>query len=62
MKFETPKYTIKKLSREEFETAQYEINLKEGFEFSNGGCLEYAEDYEDLLGLIKEIKVINNGI
>lgn len=56
MRFHTKRYDIKKLNPEEFDTARYEVNLNDGYKFSDGSHLEYAENYEDLIAVIKDIE------
>lgn len=56
MKFHTKRYDITKVNAEEFnEGVEYEINLKEGYAFSDGSHLEYASDVDDLRDLISDI-------
>ena len=54
MKFHTKRYDITKTG-EDFDTAKYEVNLKNGYVFTDGTYLNYAEDYEDLRSLIADI-------
>ena len=57
MKFNTKRYTITKVNPEEFnEGIQYEINLTDGYVFSDGSHLAYATDAEDLRSLIADIE------
>ena len=57
MKFHTKRYDIIKVSPEEFaEGITYEINLQDGYQFSDGTSLNYALDVDDLKSLIAEIK------
>jgi hypothetical protein len=56
MKFNTEKYTIRKLDTEEFSTAKYEIDLNEGYVFSDGSHLEYAGSYKELLEVLADIE------
>ena len=39
MRFHTKRYDIKKLNPEEFDTARYEVNLNDGYKFSDGSHL-----------------------
>lgn len=58
MKFNTKRYTITKVNPEEFnEGIKYEINLTDGYVFSDGSHLAYASSTEDLSELIAEIEV-----
>lgn len=58
MKFHTAKYDITKVSEGDGfnEGIQYEVNLKEGYRFSDGSGLNYASDFEDLRRLIADIE------
>lgn len=58
MKYETKRYTIHKIEPDgDFnEGIAYEISLADGYIFSDGSSLAYAEDYEDLLSLIADIE------
>lgn len=56
MKFNTKRYDIIKVDTEEFnEGIQYEINLKDGYQFEDGTQLCYVTDIEDLRTLISQI-------
>lgn len=56
MKFNTKRYDIIKVDTEEFnEGIQYEISLKDGYQFDDGTQLCYATDIEDLKLLISQI-------
>ena len=56
MKFNSKRYDIIKVDPEEFnEGIQYEINLKDGYQFDDGTHLNYAADIEDLRMLISQI-------
>lgn len=58
MKYNTKRYTITKVNPEEFnEDIHYEINLNDGYVFSDGSSLEFATDIEDLRSLIADIEV-----
>lgn len=60
MKFHTNRYDIVKVNPEEFnEGIQYEINLKNGYQFDDGSSLNYASDIDELKDLISEIKEVN---
>ena len=57
MKFHTKRYDILKVTPEEFnEGIQYEINLKDGYQFDDGSSLNYASNVDELQDLISEIK------
>lgn len=57
MKFVTARYTVRKVVDEDFnEGITYEINLKDGYVFSDDSHLAYATDYDDLKNLIADIK------
>ena len=57
MKFNTSRYTITKVNPDEFNREiHYEINLKDGYVFSNGSHLEHAENVEELRELIADIE------
>ena len=59
MKFHTKRYDIIKINTEEFnEDIQYEINLKDGYEFEDGTHLNYASDLDELKELISQIRKI----
>lgn len=49
-------YEVRNVSGEDFnEGIKYEISLEDGFMFSDGSSLEYAESVADLNVLIKDI-------
>ena len=53
MRFHTERYDIVKVNTEEFnDDIQYEINLKDGYEFEDGTRLNYASDFDELKELI----------
>jgi hypothetical protein len=57
MKFHTKRYDIKRVDGQDFnEGITYEVNLKDGYAFSDGSCLNYATDFEDLRALIADIE------
>lgn len=57
MKFHTQRYDIKKVDNQDFnEGISYEVNLNDGYVFSDGSSLNYASDYADLLTLIADIE------
>lgn len=57
MKFHTKRYDIKKVADEGWNRdIHYEISLKDGYVFSDGSSLDYAEDTEELKMLIADIE------
>ena len=57
MKFETSRYSIRKLALDgEFADAKYEMNLKNGWCFSDGSCVAYASSYDELKWIIADIE------
>lgn len=57
MKFHTKRYDIRKVGDEGWDRPiKYEISLNDGYVFSDGSSLEYAEDLEELRGLIADIE------
>ena len=57
MKYNTKRYTITKVNPDEFNGGiQYEVNLKDGYVFSDGSHLNYAADVDSLRALIAEIE------
>ena len=58
MKFHTKRYDIEKVSEADgFDNGiKYEVNLKDGYVFSDGSSLNYSSDYKDLLALIADIE------
>lgn len=57
MKYHTNRYDIRRVDGEDFnESIKYEINLKDGYRFSDCSHLAYATDYEDLKDLISDIE------
>lgn len=60
MKFETKRYSIKKISEADGfnEDISYEINLKDGYCFEDGSGLNYSSDINDLRRLITEIRKV----
>jgi hypothetical protein len=57
MKFHTKRYNVIKVNTEEFnEDIQYEINLKDGYEFEDETHLNYASDFDELKELISQIR------
>lgn len=58
MKFRTKRYTIKQVDDQDFnEGIKYEINLKDGYKFSDDSHLSYADSVEELRNLIADIEV-----
>lgn len=57
MKFHTKRYDIERVDGQDFnEGITYEVNLKDGYIFSDGSHLNYADDYEELRELIADIE------
>ena len=57
MRYDTKKYTIARYEPgDEFDEETYEVNLKDGYVFSDGSHANYANSYEDLLELLAEIE------
>jgi hypothetical protein len=57
MKFNTKRYTIRNVEGQGFnEGIKYEINLKDGYKFSDDSHLDYAENVEELRDLIADIE------
>ena len=58
MRFNSKKYEIKKVDGQDFnEGITYEVNLKDGYCFSDGSHLAYASDYQDLKYLLADIEI-----
>ena len=59
IKFNTERYTITKIDPEEFNGGiQYEISLKDGYQFDDESSLHYATDIDDLKDLISQIEKV----
>lgn len=59
MRYHTKRYDIVKVNPEEFnEGIQYEINLKDGYQFDDGSSLNYASNVDELKDLISEIEEV----
>ena len=60
MKFHTKRYDITKVNAGEdwCRAVRYEISLSDGYQFSDGSSIDYAEDTEELRALIADIEVI----
>ena len=57
MKFHTKRYDIAKVSDDGWDRdIHYEISLNDGYVFSDGSSLEYAENLEELKTLIADIE------
>ena len=57
MKFHTKRYDISKVSAADFERdIKYEISLNDGYKFSDGSSLDFAESIEELQSLIADIE------
>ena len=57
MRYHTKRYDIRRVDGEDFnEGIKYEINLKDGYQFSDGSHLNYASDTVSLMELINDIK------
>ena len=57
MKFHTKRYDIRRVGDEGWDRdINYELSLKDGYKFSDGSSLEYAEDIEELRELIADIE------
>ncbi len=57
MKFHTKRSDIRKVGDEGWcRGVQYEISLNDGYVFSDGSSLDYAEDIEELRALIADIE------
>jgi hypothetical protein len=58
MRFNSKKYEIIRVDEQDFnEGITYEVNLKDGYCFSDGSYLAYASDYEDLKELLADIEI-----
>lgn len=57
MKFHTKRYDIRRVGDEGWDRdINYEISLNDGYKFSDGSSLEYAESVEELRDLIADIE------
>ncbi len=57
MKFNTNRYMITNVEGQDFnEGIKYEINLKDGYKFSDDSHIEYADSIEELCELIADIE------
>ena len=58
MKFHTKRYDITKISSGDDwnREVNYEISLNDGYKFSDGSSLDYAENFEELKSLITDIE------
>lgn len=57
MKFHTKRYDIRKVGDEGWDrNIRYEISLNDGYVFSDGSSLDYAEDIDELKALIADIE------
>ena len=63
MKFHTKRYDITKIDAGDDwnRNVHYEISLNDGYKFSDGSSLDYAEDYDELKSLIADIEVDNDN-
>ena len=56
MKFHTKRYDIEKVGDEGWDRdIAYEISLKDGYVFSDGSSLDFAESFDELKMLIADI-------
>ena len=57
MRYHTERYDITKTGGEDFvRDIKYEISLKDGYKFSDGSSLDFAESTAELRELIKDIE------
>ena len=57
MRYHTKRYDITKAGGEDFvRDVKYEISLNDGYKFSDGSSLDFAESVAELRELIKDIE------